>query len=801
MSYNFTRQELNEMNDWSAKAEQLVRLGLMPVAKLPYVKRALAALKIDAFLPVLIRKPFYEFLDEFLELAMGEPSIYRQIRNKVAANRNDSVTNRFNVKEETVLNELKKTTLQSYRDKAINDKSDADYYAGHITGQQKVKGGNNDNQDYNTFGAERFKSTSINKALRRAEKRGKGIKMANKKIEEERKTEFKKMLRPNFYGDKDASANKTETQKIAKKAAEKALVSKDPVNEANDLEPKKTQKISKPWHGIDTSKIRNRPRPSAKDVPKEKVNEAEEKGGWYEKGLTRPENSPKLTKKQSIQAKRDFIAGAWKRKEEKAAVKESVEQIDLNELDSTTADLAADARAWRAAKATSTDAKRFHLSRMHRNVETSKRKVEDEVWSGKRPKPRPVKNGHVSKTDKNGQHSMKLEQALEEDVNYRKTPQGMLQTLAQMVRTKKRSGGKISANDRKIASKARNELRRRKYFGEGLNTDFLDLADILADEGVFLSEDQLNELSKETLKNYISKTTMNPAAHYMSNHNNKVAERWSAKPAKKAKLHIAINRLTKKKVDENFIYDMKKKLASGKPAPKPTPRKPDDSETHSKKVAALKKVISGMKTEATEDDYRDAAQPVRPKGSSGPKYNERAWEEKKKKWNGFRDQLPEKKKLKESAITDAEDSGEDYPKKTPEMKKVRPSKATWYKSVKDAADTSDVDTKKKPRYESYEVCFAQTLEKFGVRHISELEDEKMKDFLRQVDMQNEEIISANSKKKEVVTDAIRADMEKRRKAKEETMKSAKKELETNPPKVKMFVLPKDYDLDTKKKEQ
>jgi len=50
----------------------------------------------------------------------------------------------------------------------------------------------------------------------------------------------------------------------------------------------------------------------------------------------------------------------------------------------------------------------------------------------------------------------------EAEINFKRAPEGMLTTLANSIRTKMRAGGTISITDKRIASRAKAELRRRR---------------------------------------------------------------------------------------------------------------------------------------------------------------------------------------------------------------------------------------------------------------------------------------------------------------------------------------------------
>lgn len=83
--------ELTEEMDWTATVERLVKLGLMPVNQLPYLKRAIQHMKKDMFLPVRERQVFYDFVQKVMDVALGNPGILRLVMNKTGALRREEV--------------------------------------------------------------------------------------------------------------------------------------------------------------------------------------------------------------------------------------------------------------------------------------------------------------------------------------------------------------------------------------------------------------------------------------------------------------------------------------------------------------------------------------------------------------------------------------------------------------------------------------------------------------------------------------------------------------------------------------
>lgn len=50
----------------------------------------------------------------------------------------------------------------------------------------------------------------------------------------------------------------------------------------------------------------------------------------------------------------------------------------------------------------------------------------------------------------------------EEEIDFKRTPEGMLDTMATNVKSKVRAGGKVSPAEKRLASRAKSELRRRR---------------------------------------------------------------------------------------------------------------------------------------------------------------------------------------------------------------------------------------------------------------------------------------------------------------------------------------------------
>ena len=73
------------MEDFTSKIEVLVRLGLLPIEDLPYLKKALGHVKSNMFLPVQERRVFYKFVNDILKITLDSPALLRLIMNKTGA--------------------------------------------------------------------------------------------------------------------------------------------------------------------------------------------------------------------------------------------------------------------------------------------------------------------------------------------------------------------------------------------------------------------------------------------------------------------------------------------------------------------------------------------------------------------------------------------------------------------------------------------------------------------------------------------------------------------------------------------
>ena len=65
------------------KLELLVRLGLMPLQSLPYLRRALSRLQGGIMLSPDDRKVLFQLVDKMLSLSLNDPAVFQRIRTQV----------------------------------------------------------------------------------------------------------------------------------------------------------------------------------------------------------------------------------------------------------------------------------------------------------------------------------------------------------------------------------------------------------------------------------------------------------------------------------------------------------------------------------------------------------------------------------------------------------------------------------------------------------------------------------------------------------------------------------------------
>lgn len=322
-------------------------MGLMPIQTLPYIKRAVTHMENDMFLPFQERKVFYDFVEELMDLALGNPTINRLIKNQAALTKYESVD----------LDEAKKCA----------------HCGEAMTGEGK----------YCCEGCE---------------------KAAMKKEEVEQIDEL---------------SNKT-LKSYATKAA------KDIVKRSSkmDFDPKRGKGI------IAASKKMG---VSHRDVEKATTHAvAQTQATW---------NSD-----DSAAAAHKKIKNSSLRKYTKAvsAVKEDTTQIDEVIMaskgpakpmdDALKAKVKADMDKRRAARQAEMDsAKKEFDSASSKDLKKSYRKS-----------------------------AFKEENIQEAELDLKRTPEGMLDSIANLLKTKLRAGGKVSSAEKRLASRAKTELRRRR---------------------------------------------------------------------------------------------------------------------------------------------------------------------------------------------------------------------------------------------------------------------------------------------------------------------------------------------------
>lgn len=76
------------MHTLIAKIEELIRVGMIPVAQLPILKRAITYLDQGMFMPTLERQVFYTFVSKFMGTSLNDPTLFRALKQKIITNRN-----------------------------------------------------------------------------------------------------------------------------------------------------------------------------------------------------------------------------------------------------------------------------------------------------------------------------------------------------------------------------------------------------------------------------------------------------------------------------------------------------------------------------------------------------------------------------------------------------------------------------------------------------------------------------------------------------------------------------------------
>ena len=72
------------------RIEDLVKLGLVQLSDLPWLKRALVHMQADMFLPTPERQIFYTFISRLFTLALDDPTIFRLIRQRIIMSKYDT---------------------------------------------------------------------------------------------------------------------------------------------------------------------------------------------------------------------------------------------------------------------------------------------------------------------------------------------------------------------------------------------------------------------------------------------------------------------------------------------------------------------------------------------------------------------------------------------------------------------------------------------------------------------------------------------------------------------------------------
>lgn len=86
-----TKESLSETYNRLQKIEELVKMGLMPIQTLPILKRAVTHMEQDMYLPYQERKIFYDFIGELMDIALGNPTINRLVKNQASLTKYEEV--------------------------------------------------------------------------------------------------------------------------------------------------------------------------------------------------------------------------------------------------------------------------------------------------------------------------------------------------------------------------------------------------------------------------------------------------------------------------------------------------------------------------------------------------------------------------------------------------------------------------------------------------------------------------------------------------------------------------------------
>lgn len=102
----------------------------------------------------------------------------------------------------------------------------------------------------------------------------------------------------------------------------------------------------------------------------------------------------------------------------------------------------------------------------------------------------------------------------EEEIDLKRTPEGMLSTMANAAKNKERAGGKVSPSEKRLASKAKAELRRRRDNLKGRMSESTDVASPVISESyeqAFMNVlttynvTSVADLPKESVKEFFNK--------------------------------------------------------------------------------------------------------------------------------------------------------------------------------------------------------------------------------------------------------------------------------------------------------
>jgi hypothetical protein len=350
------------------RIEELIRLGLLPVAQLPVFKRAITYSDRGMVMPTPERQVFYAFMDKLVTLSIGDPMGFRFIRQKLLTTR----------------------TMRTEEMDPVNEQSMGTKTPSKMSDDMKQQ-------------------VAADMAKRKA-KRQAAIDAAGKEMaahDKRMKEEVEQIDEVGLDGRRNQAAKNDHADSVGRefhKNVEKHRSPVEPKNRNMRRAGRKNMASNKGRDGGDLLKIRS---------------SAISKLAWRKKIASRlkteeVEQIDELSKKTLKSYVKKANTSAWRNK-----VKGDKEED---------ASMATDGMKYPAKQ-------KKHMDNAGRAFDKQSKR----------------EHGVATATKK-----------LKEEVELNKAPEGMLMNFAGIVKSKMRAGGKPTEGDKKLATKAKNELRRRR---------------------------------------------------------------------------------------------------------------------------------------------------------------------------------------------------------------------------------------------------------------------------------------------------------------------------------------------------